>query len=362
MFFERAHFEVEQALEASGLTHTLLRPNAFMQNMLRRSSDIAHGSFSSSAGDARVAFVDARNVAGVAAEALRSSSFDAATLTLTGPESLSYEEVAATLSRVLGRPIRYRRASPDEERSRLKAQGAPSWAVDEALALERDFLAGRWTEVLTTIADVTGREPRSFEQFAVDHRAAFEDAFTPRNSGSAMKAIVGQQEAGAQTVPAADVVRRWYDLIGSGGGMSAPEVVADDARWQLMDGFPAGGVWHGRAAVFERYTPLLMQSFEDIRAVPDMVRPFADSESEVVAFGHYRGRTRSSGARFEIPFAHVWSVRNGKIAGLRQYTDTLLVAQAVAGAATSGTIDHPNFAPEMDSAHRQVASTAEFAQ
>ena len=121
------------------------------------------------------------------------------------------------------------------------------------------------------------------------------------------------------------IVRAWYHAVSTGGGMTAPDLVADDARWQLMDGFPVGGVWVGKPAIFERYTPELMRIFSDIRAFPAEI--IAIGADRVLSTGSYRGTT-VAGQSFEVPFAHVWTVVEGKITSLRQYTDTLLFAGA----------------------------------
>ncbi len=99
----RGQAEIENGLIASGLGYTLLRNNAYMQNFLLLASAIARtSSFGSSTGDGRIGMIDARDVAAVAAViAAAPASHVGKTYWPTGPEQLSYSDVAAVLSKVL---------------------------------------------------------------------------------------------------------------------------------------------------------------------------------------------------------------------------------------------------------------------
>ena len=108
--------EIEAGLAASGVPHTLLRSNAYMQNVLALAPAIATtSSFGSSAGKGQIGMVDARDVAAVAASIASSPAPHAGkTYWLTGPELISYYDVAAVLSRLLGRTISYRELTFDQ--------------------------------------------------------------------------------------------------------------------------------------------------------------------------------------------------------------------------------------------------------
>src|SRR2546426_3404844 len=106
--FIRWHAEAEDYLEASGLAWTHLRPNMFMQNLLGSTPSIAgEGAFYSPLGDARVAHVDVRDIAAVAVKALTDRGHEGKAYTITGPEALTYTEVAEKLTAALGKPVRY---------------------------------------------------------------------------------------------------------------------------------------------------------------------------------------------------------------------------------------------------------------
>src|SRR5215467_12406491 len=106
--FLRYHAVVEEAIAASGIAFTNLRPNLYMQGLLGfRSSIMSEGRFSAPIGDARVSIVDVRDIAAVAAAALTQSGHDGKIYDITGPESLTHAEMASQLSEAVGRPITF---------------------------------------------------------------------------------------------------------------------------------------------------------------------------------------------------------------------------------------------------------------
>lgn len=124
---QRWHAEIERGLAASGLAHTLLRSNAFMQNLLMVAAGIAStGRFASAAGAGRIGMVDARDVGAVVAEVAADPARHAGrTYRLTGPELVSYRDVAGVLSDVLGRPVTFRARSRSEDETEMVRPGSP---------------------------------------------------------------------------------------------------------------------------------------------------------------------------------------------------------------------------------------------
>ncbi len=172
---QRWHAEVERGLAASGLPHTLLRANAYMQNTLMLAPAIARtGGFASSVGDGRMGLVDARDVAGVAAAVAADPAAHAGrTYRLTGPELITYADVAAILSEVLGRPMEFRPSSREQDEADMVRAGLPEVvAAMNAQALQL-FAAGDAEWLSPDVTTLLGRPPRSFTEFADDHVAAF---------------------------------------------------------------------------------------------------------------------------------------------------------------------------------------------
>jgi uncharacterized protein YbjT (DUF2867 family) len=167
-FFARNAARVEEALRRSGVPHIVLRPNGYMQNLLRQRASIEAGSLIEPLGAIAASHVDVHDLADVAVR-VGEGPFDGRALTLTGPAALTGDEMAATLASVLGRPVRYASPSPAQFRAALTERGAPAWQVDAVIELQEAVLAGRAPHLAIVTADieaVTGRRPRSFAEFA----------------------------------------------------------------------------------------------------------------------------------------------------------------------------------------------------
>ena len=172
----KAHYEVEAALLGSGMAWTILRPHVFMQNLLDQVPTITHeGRIYAASGEGKIPFIDTRDIAAVAAAALTQPGHEGKKWVLTGPEALSYYDVARVLSDVVGRSVEYVDESPEEASTRLVRSGAPPWAVESMLALAAYQRAGGPTAVVRdTVARILDRPARSFAAFVRDHAAAFQ--------------------------------------------------------------------------------------------------------------------------------------------------------------------------------------------
>jgi uncharacterized protein YbjT (DUF2867 family) len=172
---QRGQAEIEAGLLASGLDYTLLRNNFYMQNFLMLAPAIAAtDSFGSSAGTGQVGFLDTRDVAAVAADIAAAPAGHAGkTFLLTGPQLLSYADVAATLSDVLGRPIVFHPRTRAEDAQTMIDAGVPA-VIAEMNAHAVSLIAqGDAAWLSPDVPTVLGRPARSFEQFATDNAAAF---------------------------------------------------------------------------------------------------------------------------------------------------------------------------------------------
>jgi len=171
----RDHYSIEVALEESGIPHTLLRSNAYMQNFLALAPAIAVGSeFASSTGQGRIGMVDARDVAAAAATIASSPAEHAGrTYRLSGPESLSYDDVADRLTEILGRTITHRRITTEEQEAAMVELGLPApVAHANAQALEL-FAQGDSDWTSPDVELITGRAATSFARFASDNIGRF---------------------------------------------------------------------------------------------------------------------------------------------------------------------------------------------
>ena len=168
------HVAGEQAVRDSGLEWTVLRPSAFASNTLGWAASVRAGTpLPNTSGAGGQGVVDPRDVAGVAVAALLDAGHSGRTYTLTGPEVLSVPDQAAVLAEVLGRPVEVRDLSSAEAREYLLGLGYSDTFVD-ASEISREFVRNGGNEVVTgEVREVLGRPPRTYRQWAQDHRAAF---------------------------------------------------------------------------------------------------------------------------------------------------------------------------------------------
>lgn len=171
----RGQAQIEAHLETAGLAYTLLRSNAYMQNLLALAAMIRQtGGFVMSAGDGQVGMIDARDVAAVAAAVAAAPKEHAGqTYWLTGPGLVTYAEVAAELSAALGHTVEYRRISPAEHRAAMIKAGVPE-AVATSNAQAFGLIAeGDAAWLSGDVEAITGTPPRALRAFIADHVTAF---------------------------------------------------------------------------------------------------------------------------------------------------------------------------------------------
>ncbi|MBD2898013.1 NAD(P)H azoreductase [Actinomadura sp. RB99] len=168
----RYMIESEVAVRDSGLAWTLVRPNGFMSNTFEwipqlKAGDVVRAPFA----DVPIAVIDPADIGAVAATALLRDEYRGQVLRVTGPEPLRPADRLRILGGVLGRDLRLD-ALPDDEARKEMLQNMPEKYVD---AFFDFYVAGSLDEsvVTTTVRDVTGRPPRTFEQWAAAHAASF---------------------------------------------------------------------------------------------------------------------------------------------------------------------------------------------
>lgn len=170
----RQHLQTEKEIERSGMAHTHLRPNGFMQNMLRHAGTIkSQGLFYAPFAESKESCVDARDVAAVALAALTEAGHEGKAYEITGPESLTSEELAQAFSSALGREIKYVEVPLEAARAAMTKAGMQAWLVEAMVELFHYYREGKAAHVTDTVRQVTGREPLTFAQFARDYAPAF---------------------------------------------------------------------------------------------------------------------------------------------------------------------------------------------
>lgn len=177
----RLHDEEERIISESGIPYTFLRPPAFMQNFITQFGQTikTQNAFYVPAADSKMSFVDARDVAAIAVKMLMNSNngenrqYMNKGYDITGPEALTYSEVAEILSNEISKKISYIDITEDVAREGMKQIGMNDWVIDIMMELFRIMRAGYGSEITTVVERITGRKPIAFTQFAKDYAEVF---------------------------------------------------------------------------------------------------------------------------------------------------------------------------------------------
>jgi len=171
---KRFHGLSEAHLARSGLAFTIVRPNFYMQNLLQCAASIAADDrFCLPMGSGRTGLIDVRDVGDFAAGVLTGSGHEGRTYYITGPEILSFAELAQQMSEVLGRRIEYVDIPGGQFGSQLRGAGASAWYVDAVADLFRIIADDGGAMITPVFEEVCGRPPTTFRQFVERHAAAF---------------------------------------------------------------------------------------------------------------------------------------------------------------------------------------------
>ncbi|MEE8525268.1 MAG: SDR family oxidoreductase [Thermoanaerobaculia bacterium] len=163
--------ETEAMVRDTGIPYNFLRPTWFFQNfskgyftplLMQRTLVLPFG-------DGRAGWLDSRDIAAMAAKLLTEDGREGEIYTPTGPRTVSLHEIAAAFSEVTGREVRYRSPSDEEWIAGQTAMGLPEEAARAALALVAKTRDGYATDITDHVERLTGRPPRSLEEFARDH-------------------------------------------------------------------------------------------------------------------------------------------------------------------------------------------------
>ena len=167
--------KAELHLQASGVPYNIVRPNWIMQNFhtFWLHGIQTQGKILLPVGRAKGSFIDARDIAAVAAELLLRSDLDNRDFDLTGAQALDHDEVAAILSREIGRTITYEDITPEAMRAGLLGAGLPAPYAEFLLLILSYFKVGYSERITDAVQQVTGQAPRAFAQYAKDHRSAW---------------------------------------------------------------------------------------------------------------------------------------------------------------------------------------------
>ncbi|MCB2221026.1 MAG: SDR family oxidoreductase [Bacteroidetes bacterium] len=170
----RWHGITEEEIRESGIPYTFIHAHTFMQNLFFDAGSIEkENAIYSSQGDGKIPMVDARDIAAVAAVVLTEPGHEGKTYVVTGPEAVSYHDIAKELSVLLGREIKYIQQTPEEGHKAMLSSGMPEWLVDDMTLLNKRYASNEAAEVSKDVEKVTGRKAIPLRKFLNDFKNRF---------------------------------------------------------------------------------------------------------------------------------------------------------------------------------------------
>ncbi|MCX3061112.1 NAD(P)H-binding protein [Streptomyces beihaiensis] len=167
--FLAAHNSGLDHLVATGLPWTVLAPNGFFQNFLGMADAVRGGHLALPAGTSPVSYVDARDVADSAVEALTGDGHEGAVYTLTGPAALSHAQIAGHLGVAVGHSVEYEAVRPEAALAGMLGAGWDRWRAEGLVELYGLYAAGGAAAVTSDVEKLTGRPARSFDAFTDEY-------------------------------------------------------------------------------------------------------------------------------------------------------------------------------------------------
>jgi uncharacterized protein YbjT (DUF2867 family) len=171
------HGQVEQHLRASRTGWVIVRSSWYMSNLLASAPQVAgEGRLYAPAGQARIAMIDPRDVGAAAAAVLAGPGHEGQTCLLTGPDAITFTQVAAGLSAATASRIEFVDVPGDDALQAMIHGGMPAFAAEQVITMFGRLRQGAAQQVTTTVQALTGRAPRDFASFARDHARLFAPA------------------------------------------------------------------------------------------------------------------------------------------------------------------------------------------
>lgn len=167
-----SHFATEQALIASGMPWTFIRMNLFAENFLRSAAQVIASGVYATASSVPVAYVVRDDIARLAAAVLATAGHEYMTYHATGPVAATPAEIAETLTRVVGKPIKAVEITDEQFRKGAAAAGMPGIYIDALAALGEATRKGVFDLVSGDIGLIAGKKAESFLDFLARNKAA----------------------------------------------------------------------------------------------------------------------------------------------------------------------------------------------
>jgi uncharacterized protein YbjT (DUF2867 family) len=175
--FPSWHRKVEDKLNATGLSYTILRPNSFLQNIVAYNAPSirAQGAFYAAMGDAKISYLDVGDIAVVATKALEGGAHSGKTYELNGPEAISNQELAKRVSKIAARTVNFVDIPESAQRESMLGLGMPEWQVTALLELQQYYKQGGGSKTDGLLPSLIERSPVTLDQYLAANVREFRD-------------------------------------------------------------------------------------------------------------------------------------------------------------------------------------------
>jgi uncharacterized protein YbjT (DUF2867 family) len=174
--FPSWHRKVEDKLKNSGLSYTILRPNAFFQNIVAFDAPTirTQDAFYAAMGGTKTSLLDVRDAAAAAANVLANpADHSGKTYELMGPEAVGNDEIAGKISRIMGRNVKYVDIPEETQRKSMLDAGVPEWRVTAILDLQAYYITGKCSAVTDVLPNLLGHAPITLDRFLNENKESF---------------------------------------------------------------------------------------------------------------------------------------------------------------------------------------------
>ncbi len=164
--FAPDHLGTEEAIKATGITHTILRNAWYDDNyLMSMPHNLETGTWYTAYGPGKVSNISRDDCARAAAAALASPPAGSTTLTLTGSESLNAEEIAALVSKATGKPLKVVHVTDEQLAGGLTSAGLPDFLVKMLVSADANIRAGNFDLVTGDFETLTDRKPQTLSAY-----------------------------------------------------------------------------------------------------------------------------------------------------------------------------------------------------
>ena len=167
-------YQIEDRVKSAGLPWTLLKPTFFMQNTMMAAQTISsNGVIYWDMNDGKLGMIDVRDIVDAAFAVLTGSGHEGQSYILTGPEAISFGDVAKSFSNALDKHVKYVSVPAEAALKSMIEIGLPEWIAQGYLELDWGFADNFANSVTDNVPNLTGHPARSFDQFASDFAQVF---------------------------------------------------------------------------------------------------------------------------------------------------------------------------------------------